>query len=139
MRLLLLGCSGFVGRELVPHLLQLGHQLTLLSRQANPFPALVGERLELLRLDPALAASWQDDRLLAALAAAEGVVNLVGEPIAERRWTPAHRQLLLDSRVNSTELLVRAMAAQGLSYGQIADATGLGTKQRVGQLIAPAA
>ena len=112
MRLLLLGCSGFVGRELVPHLLQLGHQLTLVSRQANPFPALVGERLELLRLDPALAASWQDDRLLAALAAAEGVVNLVGEPIAERRWTPAHRQLLLDSRVNSTELLVRAMAAQ---------------------------
>jgi hypothetical protein len=113
VRLLLLGCSGFVGRELVPHLLQLGHQLTLVSRRANPFPAPVAERLELLRLDPALAASWQDDRLLAALAAAEGVVNLVGEPIAEKRWTAAHCQLLRDSRVRTTNLLVAAMA--GLS------------------------
>ena len=126
MRLLLLGCSGFVGRELVPHLLQLGHQLTLVSRRANPFPALVAERLELLRLDPALAASWQDDRLLAALAAAEGVVNLVGEPIAERRWTPAHRQLLLDSRVNSTQLLVRAMAAQATPPAVLVSGSAVG-------------
>jgi uncharacterized protein YbjT (DUF2867 family) len=36
MRVLLLGCSGFVGRELVPYLLQLGHELTLLSRGAQP-------------------------------------------------------------------------------------------------------
>ena len=126
MRLLLLGCSGFVGRELVPHLLQLGHQLTLVSRRANPFPALVAERLELLRLDPALTASWQDDRLLAALAAAEGVVNLVGEPIAERRWTPAHRQLLLDSRVNSTQLLVRAMAAQATPPAVLVSGSAVG-------------
>ena len=33
VRLLLLGCSGFVGRELVPFLLELGHQLTLVSRR----------------------------------------------------------------------------------------------------------
>jgi uncharacterized protein (TIGR01777 family) len=39
------------------------------------------------------------------------VVNLVGEPIAERRWTPAHLQRLRDSRVRSTELLVAAIQA----------------------------
>ncbi|MFL0773339.1 MAG: NAD-dependent epimerase/dehydratase family protein, partial [Prochlorococcus sp.] len=33
MRLLLLGCTGFVGRELVPRLLAAGHQLTLVSRR----------------------------------------------------------------------------------------------------------
>jgi uncharacterized protein (TIGR01777 family) len=38
------------------------------------------------------------------------VVNLAGEPIAEKRWTPAHRQLLLDSRLRTTSLLVEAMA-----------------------------
>ena len=31
MRLLLLGCTGFVGRELVPQLLQAQHQLTVVS------------------------------------------------------------------------------------------------------------
>ena len=33
MRLLLLGCTGFVGRELVPALLESDHQLTLVSRR----------------------------------------------------------------------------------------------------------
>ncbi|MFM9109035.1 MAG: ATP-binding cassette domain-containing protein, partial [Prochlorococcaceae cyanobacterium] len=36
-------------------------------------------RLALLQLDPADPASWSDPALLAALTAAEGVVNLVGE------------------------------------------------------------
>jgi uncharacterized protein (TIGR01777 family) len=110
MRLLLLGCSGFVGRELVPFLLELGHELTLVSRQSQPFPALVGKRLACIRLDPADAASWADNGLDRALSEAEGVVNLAGEPIAERRWTPGHCQLLLQSRVRTTELLVAALA-----------------------------
>jgi len=110
VRLLLLGCSGFVGRELVPYLLELGHQLTLVSRQADPFPALAGERLECLQLDPALAESWQHDGLLQALAVADGVVNLAGEPIAEKRWTALQRQVLLSSRLATTEHLVQAMA-----------------------------
>ena len=33
MRLLLLGCTGLVGRELVPLLLAAGHTLTVVSRQ----------------------------------------------------------------------------------------------------------
>ncbi len=113
MRLLLLGCSGFVGRELVPYLLRLGHDLTVLSRAAQP-PGLPRDaRLSLLRGDPADPATWQQEALGHALAAAEGVVNLVGEPIAEKRWTAAHCQLLRHSRVRTTSLLVEAMA--GLS------------------------
>ena len=112
MRLLLLGCSGFVGRELVPFLLELGHEVTLVSRQAQPFPALVGKRLSCIRLNPADPASWEHNGLEAAVGEAEGVVNLAGEPIAERRWSPTHCQLLLQSRVQTTELLVAAMARQ---------------------------
>ena len=110
MRLLLLGCSGFVGRDLVPYLLELGHQITLVSRRESPLPARIAERLVCLRLDPSDPASWQQDALLQALAAAEGVVNLAGEPIAEKRWTEAHQRLLMDSRVRTTELLAAAMA-----------------------------
>lgn len=112
MHLLLIGCTGFVGRALVPALLQRGHALTVLSRRPNPLPALAGSKgLTLLQGDPAAAGTWQDPALLAALAAADGVVNLAGEPIAEQRWTPEHRCRLRDSRVKTTEHLVAAMQA----------------------------
>lgn len=111
MRILLMGCSGFVGRGLVPLLLEQGHHCTLVSRAAQPLPALRHPQLERLQADPAQAASWQRPDLQAALTSAEAVVNLAGEPIAEKRWTPAHRQLLRDSRIGSTSALVAAMAA----------------------------
>lgn len=110
VRLLLLGCSGFVGRELVPFLLHLGHEVTLVSRQRQPFPHLEGGRLHCLHLDPSDPSSWSSPQLLTALAAAEGVVNLAGEPIADRRWSEPQKQRLRDSRLLSTQGLVRAMA-----------------------------
>ena len=38
MRILLTGGTGFIGSHLVPRLLEMGHQLTLLSRQNPPKP-----------------------------------------------------------------------------------------------------
>ena len=111
MQILLVGCSGFVGRELVPLLLGQGHGLSLLSRQARPLPTISNSALERLQGDPSQAATWQQPELQAALARAEAVINLAGEPIAEKRWTPAQRQLLFDSRVATTGHLVAALSA----------------------------
>ena len=126
MRLLLLGCSGFVGRELVPFLLHLGHGLTLVSRRPHPFPLLEGDRLRCLHLDPSDPASWESPDLLAALAAAEGLVNLAGEPIAERRWSDSQRQRLRDSRLQTTTCLVRAMAGLDTPPRVLVNASAVG-------------
>ena len=126
MRLLLLGCSGFVGRELVPFLLNLGHALTLVSRRRQLFPELEGDRLRCLQLDPSDPASWDSPDLLAALAAAEGVVNLAGEPIAERRWSESQRQLLRDSRLHTTNALVQAMAGLDTPPRVLVNASAVG-------------
>lgn len=111
MQILLVGCSGCVGRALVPALLDAGHRLTLVSRSAQPLPDLQHEHLQRLQADPSSASAWQDPGLLQALAAADAVVNLAGEPIAEQRWTPQHLQLLRSSRVDTTAALVKAIAA----------------------------
>lgn len=116
VRILLVGCSGFVGRALVPLLLEQGHSLTLVSRAPRPLAALEHPQLQRLQADPAQASSWQRPELQQALAAAEAVVNLAGEPIAEKRWSPAHVQLLHDSRIGTTRALVAALAA--LPQGQ---------------------
>ena len=128
MRLLLLGCTGFVGRELVPMLLKQGHQLTLISRRmARGYETerAAGD-LTWLQLDPASATSWQDAALLEALNQADAVVNLTGEPIAEKRWTPAHLLVLEASRLETTRLLVEAMAASANPPGVLINASAIG-------------
>ena len=125
MRLLLLGCSGFIGRELVPWLLDQGHELTLVSRRSQPFPSLA-DRLVVLNLDPAQPASWRHPQLLAALGAADGVVNLAGEPIAERRWSEAQLQILRSSRLSTTASLVAAMAALPQPPSVLVNASAVG-------------
>ena len=117
MRILLVGCSGFVGRALVPLLLNRGHRLTLVSRAAQPLPALQHPQLTRLQANPADPSSWGQPALQQALADAEAVVNLAGEPIAEKRWTPAHLQLLHDSRILTTRALVQALAALPAGQG----------------------
>ena len=117
MRILLVGCSGFVGRALVPLLLQHGHQLTLVSRSPQPLPALLHDQLTRLQANPADPAAWGQQALQQALAHAEAVVNLAGEPIAEKRWSPAHLQLLQDSRILTTRALVAALAALPAGQG----------------------
>lgn len=128
MRLLLLGCTGLVGRELVPMLQDAGHTLTVVSRksQAGVFPSLA-QPVTWLQLDPARAEAWAPEgRLHAALAAADAVVNLAGEPIAEQRWTPAHVKLLEDSRVLTTRYLVQAMAGLEAPPALLVNASAVG-------------
>ncbi len=113
MRLLLIGCTGFVGRELVPQLLKKGHHLTIVSRKniqqlSNILPD--DCLANLIELNPANLQNWKKEQLLIPLSKADGVINLAGEPIAERRWTSKHREKLQTSRLNTTQGLVNAMS-----------------------------
>ena len=122
MRLLLLGCTGLVGRELVPLLLAAGHALTVVSRQPRQ---LVG--VSCVQADPSLSESWAaGSALQQALEQAEGVVNLAGEPIAEQRWTPAHLELLHRSRIDTTKHLVAAINASPTPPQVLVSASAVG-------------
>tara|TARA_B100000029_G_scaffold400576_1_gene399567 strand:- start:3444 stop:4379 length:936 start_codon:yes stop_codon:yes gene_type:complete len=112
MRLLLIGCTGFVGRKLVSQLLSNGHHLTLISRKTEKeFPLITtSENLVRLQLNPANPKSWEQSPLKTALKNSEGIINLAGEPIAEQRWTPTHCLEIQNSRLATTKALVNAMA-----------------------------
>lgn len=94
--ILVTGASGFVGRSLCQHFSKYGYELRQLSRK-------VGAEFF---WDP--ASGQLDQRVLKGV---DVVVHLAGEPIAQR-WTSAVKQRIMQSRVASTELLVRAMLAQ---------------------------
>ena len=130
MRLLLIGCTGLVGRGLIPLLHEAGHQLTVVSRRsasAVGLPDSLASQLQWIKADPAAASSWASSAALPqALAACDGVVNLAGEPIAEQRWTPQHLRLLESSRLETTRCLVEAMAALDKPPSVLVNASAVG-------------
>lgn len=95
MRTLVTGGTGFIGRPLCRMLRAEGHTVTVVSRHPEDVEG------------PAIP--W--DAVPGAVAESDALVNLAGEPIADRRWTPARKQAILDSRVGATRALVDALAA----------------------------
>lgn len=95
MRVLITGGSGFVGQRLCRRLIDTGHRVLVVSRN----PERAQHRLP-KQVDIRTSALDFVDTPPTAL------VNLAGEPIAEKRWTDAHKEKLLDSRVNATRELV---------------------------------
>jgi hypothetical protein len=54
------------------------------------------------------------------------VVNLAGAPIAEGRWTPKRKELIMESRVNATRLLAQAISRVANKPRVLISASGVG-------------
>ncbi|QJD28636.1 TIGR01777 family oxidoreductase [Methylococcus geothermalis] len=101
MQILVTGGTGFIGKSLCRHLLERGHRLTVLSRQApDAVRRLCGEAVTPVASIDSLSPQ----------AGFDAVVNLAGEPIADKRWTEARKRLLWESRVGLTSELVDYIA-----------------------------
>ncbi|MDW3217880.1 MAG: TIGR01777 family oxidoreductase [Acidimicrobiales bacterium] len=98
MRVLVSGSTGLIGSALVAALPEAGHEPVRLVRRREP-----GD-LPSRRWDPATG-EIDDD----ALDGIDAVIHLAGEGVADRRWTDAQKQRILDSRVNGTTLLSSAI------------------------------
>ena len=57
---------------------------------------------------------------------ADAVINLAGAPIADGRWTNARKQLLVESRVLTTRLLVEALSRCSSKPRTLINASGIG-------------
>lgn len=107
MRLVIAGGTGFIGSVLCTRLLAEGHALTLLTR--GPSPTTISPNQKWLTWEPGSAGAWES-ALEESLLGADGVINLVGEPIAAKRWTEAQKEKIRLSRVGTTRSLVNAIA-----------------------------
>ena len=102
MRVAVAGSSGLIGSALVLALRAAGHEVVRLVRRR---PVAADER----GWDP--PAGRLDD---GALDGVDAVVNLCGAGIGDRRWSHARKQVLIDSRVEPTEVLAAAVAERGI-------------------------
>jgi uncharacterized protein len=102
LRVAITGATGTLGRALVEALLARGDSVVALSRSSAGAPA--GTE----------AVSWpapkEESPPSEALEGADGVVHLLGEPIAQR-WSESAKREIRDSRVSATRRLVEGLAS----------------------------
>jgi uncharacterized protein len=100
MKILISGASGLVGRALAGVLRAQGYQVARLVRPGSAASA------DDISWDP--SAATVD---VSAMEGADAVVHLSGASVARGRWTPARKALLRSSRIDTTRVLVDALAS----------------------------
>ena len=98
-KVVLAGGSGFLGQALVRSLLADGYEAIVLSRSASP-PGASGR---FVPWDGQSLGEWKKE-----LEGADAVFNLTGRSV-DCRYTEANRELILNSRVDSTKVLGQAI------------------------------
>lgn len=128
MRLLLLGCTGFVGKELVPALLKEGHELCIISRKNinNLKINIPLDKFKFLKIDLSKKQNWSNENLLNNLKDSDGIINLIGEPIADKKWTDIQKEEIEKSRINSTKFLMETLKKSRINPKVIVNGSAIG-------------
>lgn len=119
MKILITGGTGFIGSRVGEELNRKGHEIVVLTRSPEkaklPFP------VRLYTWD----ASKDIPPPVEALRSVDVVINLIGEGIADKRWTKERKKVLWNSRVESSKKLIQALeSANKLKLFMSASAVG---------------
>ena len=95
MNVLITGGTGFIGKVLCKRLLAEGHSLFILTRRPENVMGQVKAISQLSELPDSSEASRID-----------AVINLAGEPIANKRWSVKQKELIISSRLDTTRKLI---------------------------------
>lgn len=111
MRIFITGGSGTIGRRLVLDRLSRRHSIVALTRSRSRFMeamlpevAQYPDSLEVIEANPMVPGSWQK-----RVDGCDAVINLAGAGVLDRRWTDSYKQLLRESRIDTTYQVVRAI------------------------------
>jgi len=104
MEIVIAGGTGFIGRSLVGKLLQDGHNVVVLTRDGAGARQLVPDAVGFGLWDGKTSASCVQQ-----INGADAVINLAGESLAGKRWSPKQKARIINSRLEATRAIVKAM------------------------------
>lgn len=99
---LITGGTGLIGTALGQALLNKGYSVIILSRQGAAIPA----------MGQLSYAAWNVEQQVIdkeAISKADYIIHLAGAGIADKRWTKKRKQEIVDSRINSSRLIVDSL------------------------------
>ncbi len=110
MKVLITGGTGAIGRRLVAHLAQSGHEVVVLSRHPDRKSTGFAESVQVVGWDARTSDGWGDE-----VNSSHAIVNFAGAPLPgdgflPARWSEARRNLIIDSRVSAGQAVVQAIS-----------------------------
>jgi len=99
-KILITGATGLVGSELKKRLLSDGYNVNTLSRKKTNDPNNFVWDVYKGTIDSA------------CIDGVDAIIHLAGEPVAEKKWTDERKKQIIDSRVNSTQLLFETIRSK---------------------------
>jgi uncharacterized protein (TIGR01777 family) len=118
MKIVITGATGFIGVPLVAHLRSRGDEVIALSRDVDRAKARLPD-VKVVRAELETPGLWCDE-----LSGADAIIHLAGESIGGKRWDARQKQLLRDSRVETTRTIVEAIAKAEPRPRVLASASG---------------
>jgi hypothetical protein len=118
MKIVASGMSGLIGSVLLERL-RAKNEVVILKRKASGSAASKTGRS--VAWEPPKIGDWARE-----IDGARAVINLSGEPIAGKRWTPDQKKELRDSRLSTTKALVDAMVLAKTKPSVFLNASAIG-------------
>lgn len=125
MHILITGATGLIGCTLTKRLLALNHQITALTRSPEQARHKLGLQVNY----------WSGLTDKTDLNNFDAVVNLAGEPIADKRWNATQKERLCQSRWEITEQLTRLIKASSQPPAVFISASAVGFYGDQGQTL----
>jgi uncharacterized protein (TIGR01777 family) len=127
MRIVIAGGTGFLGSPLAEAYAEEGHDVRVLTRSV---PAGDSRHESGTGVPGITRVGWTPDGQPGAWASvlegADAVINLAGESIGDRRWTPQRKAALRDSRILATRSLATAIRSVATPPGVFISSSGVG-------------
>ncbi|OQP47778.1 TIGR01777 family protein [Niastella yeongjuensis] len=115
--ILITGGTGTIGKSLSKVLVEKQHEVIILTRHPRPASGAVSY------------AAWDPANQsidIAALQKADFIINLAGAGVADKRWSKKRKKEIVDSRVQSGQLLVKAMQENTNKVQAVISMSGIG-------------
>lgn len=125
MRILITGATGLIGSSLTQRLLSLSHSITVLTRDVQRARERFGEQVSY----------WSTLQDQTSLDGFDAVINLAGEPIADKRWSKVQKERLCHSRWDLTERLAALINAGSSPPGVLISGSAAGYYGDQGQAV----
>ncbi|MCW5852573.1 MAG: TIGR01777 family oxidoreductase [Anaerolineae bacterium] len=120
-RVIVTGATGLIGSTLCQRLREQGYAPVVFSRDPARARTQLPGLADYVTWEPAEEGAWAS-----AVDGAYAVVSLAGAPVFGRRWTPAYKREIRDTRTVGTRGLVRAMAKARVKPQVFVSASAIG-------------